>query len=371
MDDKIFLVTVPQLGVNEDTANLNEWYVSENEKVEKGQLLCGLETTKTVFDVESEESGYVGIVIEEGQEVRTNEVIGIIGSSQELIKKKKQKYIQRTHRIDDNSIIEGQEIRATEKAKLLAQKLGIDLRTINIKEVIREQDVLNSRGSGSSNPIQLSWMKDKIPVMIYGAGKGAITIKECLDFSNKYEVVCFVDDSPIHENNKIGLPVYHSIKLPNILSIGVKHCTTEIADGRIRLQIMDKCERLGIKLINVIHPRSYISPSVKMGKGNFIKAGTIIDTNTTIGDCCIIDNGVVIAHDNIIGDGCHLAPGVSLGSSIYIGKNAVIGIGVSVSTKVKIGKSSIITTGSSVIKDVPDFAIIEGVPGKIIGKTKK
>ena len=80
---------------------------------------------------------------------------------------------------------------------------------------------------------------------------------------------------------------------------------------------------------------------------------------------------MVIAHDNIIGDGCHLAPGVSLGSSIYIGKNAVIGIGVSVSTKVKIGKSSIITTGSSVIKDVPDFAIIEGVPGKIIGKTKK
>ena len=57
-------------------------------------------------------------------------------------------------------------------------------------------------------------------------------------------------------------------------------------------------KRLNIELLNVIHPKSYISKS-KIGVGNYIKSA-VYETGTKIGDCCIIDNGVVIAHDNNI-----------------------------------------------------------------------
>ena len=49
---------------------------------------------------------------------------------------------------------------------------------------------------------------------------------------------------------------------------------------------------------------------------------------------------------------------------------AIIGIGSTLTTNLKIGKKSIISVGSSVVKDVPHNSIIEGVPGKIIGKRK-
>ena len=79
---------------------------------------------------------------------------------------------------------------------------------------------------------------------------------------------------------------------------------------------------------------------------------------------------MVIAHDNFIGDGCHIAPGAIMGSKINIGDLSIVGIGASIATDIKIGRSVIISVGTSVIKDVPDYAVVEGVPGKIVGKRK-
>jgi sugar O-acyltransferase (sialic acid O-acetyltransferase NeuD family) len=167
------------------------------------------------------------------------------------------------------------------------------------------------------------------------------------------------------------LPVYHGSKLDKIAEQGVHKLACEIANGAVRLRVMKQAGKLGMELINVIHPEAYVAPTVRLGKGNFIKSRAVIDTNTVVGNCCIIDNGAVIAHDNVIGNGCHIAPGAILGSGINVGRLAVIGIGASVATGVEIGKSVIISVGSSVVWDVPDYAVIEGVPGKIVGKRKK
>ncbi len=189
--------------------------------------------------------------------------------------------------------------------------------------------------------------------------------------SKKYRAVCFVDDNPTSGISVLhDIPVFKSTELINIKEKGVLHVATEIIRGDVRLGIKKKVENLGFELINVIHPSSVISPSVRIGSGNYIKAGAVIETNTEIGDCCIIDNGAVIAHDNQIQDGCHIAPGAVLGSSIKLGYCTVVGIGASVSTNISIGKKCIISVGSSATKNISDNSVVDGVPGKVIGVVK-
>lgn len=374
MKKTFFVVTVPQFGVNDLTATVVHWYVAEEDMVSVGEPLCALETSKAVFDIEVEAAGYVVHLVDIGKEVKVNEPIALIGASLEALKTKKKLYNNQSGTVSGSKIRDCESIRATQKAKEMAQRLNVDLNDIVTEGIIREKDVINfhERSSMRQNELlkTLSWDPSRRPVVIYGAGIGAVTIKECLDFQELYQVVCFIDDNPDHPKSLCQLPVNHSSLLSEILSSGIGSLACAIANADVRMRILGQCENMGVDLINVIHPRSYISPSVKMGKGNYIKANAVIETNTVIGSCCIIDNGAIIAHDNVIGDGCHIAPGVSMGSKIIIGEKSIIGIGASISTNVKIGREVIVSVGSSVTREIPDLTVVEGVPARIVGTRK-
>lgn len=51
---------------------------------------------------------------------------------------------------------------------------------------------------------------------------------------------------------------------------------------------------------------------------------------------------------------------------ITIGDNCYIGVGVSVLGPVTIGNNVTIAAGAVVIKDVPDNAVVAGVPAKVV-----
>ena len=375
MSEGLFVVTVPQLGVNEELATLIEWYVADAGTVSVGEPLCTLETTKTVFDVEAEATGHVVHLVYAGSEVRISQPIALLGSNVEALRAEKGQYVSQVRTESSTQKVDGGPVRATQKANGLAQQLGVDLTEIPGEGIIREQDVIRyceeSRVDRRQIAIELSWDPVRQPVMIYGAGRGAVTLKECLGFQESYQVVCFIDDNPQHPTTLCELPVYHSSRLQEIVERGVRSLACAIANGGVRLRILKQCDDLDVDLINVIHPHAYLAPTARMGAGNYIKAGAIIETDTVIGNCCIVDNGAVIAHDNTISDGCHIAPGVAMGSSIHVGKLTIVGIGASIATGVRIGRAAIISVGSSVVRDVPEYAVVEGVPGRVVGKRKR
>ncbi len=374
MRENVFVVAVPQLGVNDDTATLIEWFVEDGAPVAVGDVLCVVETAKASYEVDAEAAGLLAHLVAAGAEILVREPIAYIGVDPQALARAKLAFQAEKKAAQPGAPGEEGDAKATAKARRLATELGVDLRQIETDGIVREKDVrafaTGDEQAEPLSPADLKWNLDSTPVLIYGAARGAVTLKECLDIDPAYEVVCFIDDDPNHPTDVHGLPVFHSSLLEEVIARGVSYLATEIAAGHVRLRIREQCDKLGLTLINAVHPRAFVSPSARLGRGNFIKAGAIVATGTVVGDCCVIDNGAILAHDNVLEDGCHLTPGAALGSGIRVGKLAIVGIGANVATGVTIGRGAIITPGASVVKDVPDFAVVEGVPGKIVGKRK-
>lgn len=98
-----------------------------------------------------------------------------------------------------------------------------------------------------------------------------------------------------------------------------------------------------------------IQPNV-VGKGLYIPhfTGGIIINAAKMGENCIVNTGVVIGIKG------------SQQNKPEIGDNVEITVGAKIIGKIKIGNNVAIAPNSVVIGDVPDNAIVSGVPAKII-----
>ena len=96
----------------------------------------------------------------------------------------------------------------------------------------------------------------------------------------------------------------------------------------------------------------------------------------TIGENVFIDHGigVVIGETAIIGNNVTIYQGVTLGGvSLNPGKrhptiedDVIIGAGAKILGNITIGKESKIGANSVVVKDVPPYSTVVGIPGKVI-----
>lgn len=133
----------------------------------------------------------------------------------------------------------------------------------------------------------------------------------------------------------------------------------------------------------------YIMSGVKIGKGSTIhtKANFYDPRNVTIGEDSIVGEGAVLdgRAKLIIGDHVDMASEVMVYNSqhdinddnfsainrdvviedyVFVGPRSIILPGV------KIGRGAIVAAGAVVTKDVPPYAIVAGVPAKVIGERK-
>mgnify|MGYP001578874528 CR=1 FL=1 len=133
----------------------------------------------------------------------------------------------------------------------------------------------------------------------------------------------------------------------------------------------------------------YILAGMKIGNGStlhmwasFFNPGNItIGEGTIVGDHAFLDGRAALRigsqvdiassvmiynseHDLIKEDFGAIEEPVEIGDYVFIGPRAIILPGV------KIGKGAVVGAGAVVTKDVPDFAIVGGVPAQIIGERK-
>lgn len=104
---------------------------------------------------------------------------------------------------------------------------------------------------------------------------------------------------------------------------------------------------------------------VKFGKGVFINHSAILSASGGIEleDGVMIAPGVRIATINHDMNDRHT---IYTYGKVTIRKNAWLGMNVTVCPGVTIGKYAVVAAGAVVTKDVPDYAVVGGVPARII-----
>jgi sugar O-acyltransferase (sialic acid O-acetyltransferase NeuD family) len=193
-------------------------------------------------------------------------------------------------------------------------------------------------------------------VTLYGASGHGKVIIDILNLRN-IPIELIVDDNP-QVSSLSNVPVVADAtftKRDNLI--------ITIGDNLVRKKISKK---INANYIKVFHPQTIISPYAIIGKGSVVLAGVIINSYSKIGVQSIINTRALIEHDCIIGDFVHISPLASLAGNVTVGEGTQIGIGAIVIQGIKIGKWCVIGAGAVIIRDVPDYAVVVGNPGRII-----
>ncbi|MBR5994333.1 MAG: N-acetyltransferase [Lachnospiraceae bacterium] len=151
-----------------------------------------------------------------------------------------------------------------------------------------------------------------------------------------------------------------------------------------------------------VHDSSYIDEDVEIGRGSKIWHFCHIQKGAKIGNNCSLGQNVNVSNNVIIGNECKIQNNVSIyegvtledgvfcgpscvftndltprarypkGSSNYkktlVKEGASIGANATIVCGHTVGRYAMIAAGAVVTSDVPDYALVAGIPAKVIGK---
>lgn len=151
-----------------------------------------------------------------------------------------------------------------------------------------------------------------------------------------------------------------------------------------------------------VHESSYIDENVIIGEGTkiwhfcHIQSGARIGRNCSLGQNVNISNNVIVGNDVKIQNNVSVYEGVELENGVFCGPSCVftndltprarypkgrenykktlvregasIGANATIVCGHTIGKYALVAAGAVVTDDVPDYALVAGVPARVIGE---
>lgn len=219
--------------------------------------------------------------------------------------------------------------------------------------------ILVREGINAKDSVTIEPFSGNTDVVIFGGGGHCKVVLDIFFEEKKFNVKSIYDDKP-KTDKLFGIAIS---KTPDIDFFKNKNCIVAIGDNTIRKKIVQK---LQTNYIMTIHPSAVVSKFSKIGHGTQIMALVVINPNATIGHHCIINTGAIVEHDCVLEDYVHVSPSATLGGSVQVGERTQIGMGASVLPNLTIGKNVVIGAGAVITENIPDNAVVVGIPGKII-----
>ena len=203
---------------------------------------------------------------------------------------------------------------------------------------------------------------------VIGAGHLGQQIAYYALSDNHYDKVVFFDDF-IDEDHILDYKVLGKTKSIQeaynrsefdemILGIGYKHL-------KVRKKIFENY-RGTIPFGNIIHRESWLDPTVKLGVGNVIYPGCLVDQGSIIDDNIIMNVNCTVAHDTQINSHCFLSPRVAIAGFVRIGEQCILGINSTIIDNIKINSSVQLGGGTVVIDDLKQSGLYVGNPARFV-----
>jgi acetyltransferase EpsM len=206
-------------------------------------------------------------------------------------------------------------------------------------------------------------MIDKL--IIVGSGRHAIETYYLIEEMGLDEnVLGFADDNENLNTFLLGKKVFNiNVLVQNFANEELKPSViVSIGTLEVNKRLTSLFYQNDFPFFSAIHPLINVSRQRNIGKGVTIAQGSILTCNIYIDDFSIINIGCTISHDCTIGKNVNISPGCHLAGNVQIEDDVFLGTGVNVINKITIGKGSIVAAGACVIKDVPPYTMVAGVP---------
>ena len=208
---------------------------------------------------------------------------------------------------------------------------------------------------------------EKIVVLGKG-GHASNVIDLILNEQEVFEVMGVLD--PSAKDDILGIPVIgDDSKLAELKSHGIRYAFPGVGFGEktnnsLRKAIFEKIKEHEFEIPNLVSNRAFVRSEVKMGEGNLIQAGTVIDTRAELGSNIAIGFNVLIGHNCVIEDHVTFSGGVILNGGVRVGEGTFLGMGSILYRDT--GKWSKISPGTACLKPVPEGKIAFRDPVKFL-----
>lgn len=123
-----------------------------------------------------------------------------------------------------------------------------------------------------------------------------------------------------------------------------------------------------------------------LGQGCVVGRGAYVGTGVVMGDNCKVQNYALVYEPAVLGDGVFVGPAVVLTNDLYpravnpdgsaksahdwapvgvtLREGCSVGARATCVAPVTVGRWALVAAGSVVVSDVPDFALVAGVPAR-------